>query len=60
VDKAGVENGCADPVPEFKGGGGVLPEGVEGPREPWVRRGVVGRLLGPAQKNCSEKYRKKE
>jgi hypothetical protein len=51
VDKAGVEGGCADPDPEFMGGG-VLPEGVEGPREPWARRGVVGRwlLLGPTPK----------
>jgi hypothetical protein len=50
VDTAGVEGGCADPDPEFEGGG-VLPEGVGGPRELWARRGVVGRwlLLGPAQ-----------
>lgn len=48
MDKAGVEGGCVDPDPEFNGGG-VLPEGVEGPRELWARRGVVGRLLGPAQ-----------
>lgn len=50
MDTAGVEGGCADPDPEFEWGGGVLPEGVGGPRE--ARRGVVGRwlLLGPAQK----------
>ena len=45
MDKAGVEGGWADPDP----GGGVPPEGVEGPRELWARRGVVGRLLGPTQ-----------
>ena len=49
MDRAGVEGGCAEPEPEFEDGGGVLPEGVEGPRELWARRGVVGRLLGPAQ-----------
>lgn len=59
MDKAGVEGGCADPDPEFKGGG-VLPEGVGGPRELWARRGVVGRwlLLGPIQN--LEKHRKEK
>ena len=60
MDRAGVEGGCAEPVPEFKGGGGVLPEGVEGPRELWARRGVVGRLLGPAQYFFKKHRRKKK
>lgn len=60
MDKAGVEGGCEDPDPEFKGGG-VLPEGVGGPRELWARRGVVGRwlLLGPA-KFFLEKHRQRK
>ena len=55
MDKAGVEGGCADPDPEFTGGG-VLLEGVGGPRELWALRGVVGRwlLLGPAQKKLEK------
>lgn len=61
MDTVGVGGGCADPDPEFERGG-VLPEGVGGPREMWARRGVVGGwlLLRPALKKSEKNTRQKK